>query len=118
MRAVTASMMIMPMLKGRKHSRFTGNVALRRWGTPPLQRKVLIWEYAEPYRLGRAVIWHVPGIRRSWMRGRWDDRSAKDYDDHEAIQRHLLNAMQGRARGYFIGEDGQIDPIGEQGLVR
>ena len=109
-------MIIMPMLKGRSRSRFAGTVALRRL-SPPLQRKVLIWEYEEPYRLGRARIWHVPGFRRSWMRGRWDDRSAKDYDDHDAIQAHLLSAMQGRARGYFIGEDGQIDPIGDGKLT-
>lgn len=108
----------MPTLKGRKDSGFKGTVRLRRWLTPPLQRHVLMWEYVEPYRLGTATIRHIPGIRCSWLRGQWDDMTAKDYDDHELIQRHLLDAMQGRVRGYFLGEDGQIDPIGEKGIVR
>lgn len=111
-------MISMPALKGRKGSGFAGTVRLRRFSSPPLQRRVLMWEYCEPYRLGTARIWHVPGIRRSWLRGRWDDMTAKDYDDHDRIQRHLLGAMQARVRGYFIGEGGQIDPTGEQGLAR
>lgn len=111
-------MIIMPILEGRKHSGFAGTVRLRRWLSPPLQRNVLLWEYTEPYRLGTARIWHIPGIKTSRMRGRWDDMTAKDYDDHEHIQRHLLDAMQARVRGYFIGEDGRIDPISEKDLAR
>lgn len=108
----------MPSLKGRKDSGFSGTVRLRRFLSPPLQRKVLCWEYVEPYRIGTGRIIHVPGFKRSWLRGRWDDLSAKDFDDHERIQRHLLDAMQARVRGYFIGEDGAIDPIGEKTLVK
>ena len=108
----------MPLLKGRRDSGFTGTVRLRRFLSPPLQRGVLMWEYTEPYRLGRATIWHVPGIKRSRVRGRWDDMTAKDYDDHERIQAHLLDAMQARVRGYFIGADGQIDPIGIKAPAR
>jgi len=111
-------MITMPALKGRKDSGFKGTVRLRRFLTPPLQRQVLMWEYIEPYRIGTASICHIPGIKRSWLRGRWDDMTAKDYDDHERIQRHLLDAMQARVRGYFVGEGGIIDPIGEESLVR
>lgn len=108
----------MPALKGRKHSGFTGTVRLRRFLTPPLCRNVLMWEYMEPYRLGRARIIHIPGIKTSWLRGQWDDMTAKDFDDHERIQRHLLDAMQARVRGYFVGEDGRIDPITDESLTR
>lgn len=107
----------MPALRGRKDSGFSGTVRLRRFLTPPLQRKILMWEYMEPYRIGSARIWHIPGIKRSWMRGHWDDMTAKDFDDHARIQQHLLNAMQARVRGYFIGENGRIDPITDENLV-
>lgn len=100
----------MPILKGRRDSGFTGTVQLRRFTAPVLQRHVLMWEYMEPYRTGTARIWHVPGIRRSRISGRWDEGTAKDYDDHELIQQHLLGALQARVRGYFIGENGRIDP--------
>lgn len=108
----------MPKMKDRTDSSFTGIVRLRRFTAPPLIRGTLMWEYEEPFRLGRATIWHIPGVQRSWLRGRWDAKTAKDYDDHDQIQRHLLDAMQARARGYFIGKDGVIDPIGDSSLVR
>jgi hypothetical protein len=103
----------MPLLKGCRDSGFKGTVRLRRFLTPPYIRGVLMWEYTEPYRTGTARIIHIPGIRTSWLRGRWDDMTAKDYDDHERIQRHLLGALQGRVRGYFAGRDGRLDPAGE-----
>ena len=108
----------MPVLKGRKDSGFKGTVRLRRFTTPPLVRNVFMWEYLEPYRVGAAWIIHIPGIKRSWLRGRWDDRTAKDYDDHLLIQQHLLDALQARIRGYFVGEGGRIDPISDQELAR
>lgn len=104
----------MPVLKGRPGSGFKGTVRLRRFLSPPLQRRVAMWEYTEPFRLGTARIVHIPGVKRSWLRGRWDELTAKDYDDHELIQQHLLGAMQGRVRGYFIGEGGRIDPAGKE----
>lgn len=107
----------MPLLKSGKDSSFRGTVQLRRFLTPPLVRNVVMWEYMHPYRIGSARILHIPGIKRSWLRGQWDDRTAKDYDAHELIQRHLLEAVQGRVRGYFAGEDGRIDPIAGNDLM-
>lgn len=104
----------MPVLKGRKHGGFKGTVRLRRFTTPPLVRDVFMWEYMEPFRSGTARIIHIPGIKRSWLRGRWDESTVKDYDDHERIQRHLLDALQARIRGYFVGAGGRIDPISDQ----
>lgn len=108
----------MPVLQGRKDSGFKGTVKLRRFLTPPLVRNVFMWEYLEPYRSGTAWIIHIPGVKRSWLRGRWDIATAKDFDDHERIQRHLLDALQARVRGYFIGQDGKIDPVDDRQLIR
>ena len=101
----------MPAVAGRENSGFQGKVRLKRLA-PPVLRSVLFWEYQEPYRIGSARIWHMPGFRTGWIRGQWDELTAKDSDDHEMIQRHLLDAMQGRARGYFAGKNGMINEIG------
>lgn len=101
----------MPLVAGRKDSGFQGKLRLKRL-SPPLLRNVMFWEYEQPYRLGSARILHIPGLRTGWIRGRWDDRSVKDPDNHLLIQQHLLDAMQGRVRGYFAGENGNIHPVG------
>lgn len=106
----------MPAMSGRKNSGFKGKLTLKRF-SPPVIRNVLFWEYEDPYRLGKARILHIPGFRTGWVRGYWDDMTAKDFDDHEQIQRHLLDAMQGRVRGYFAGENGRLDQISGKELI-
>lgn len=108
----------MPSLRGGADgARFKGSVRLRRFSSPLVQRDVPVWEYCEPYRYGTGTIWHFPGISRSRLSGCWDNATAKDPDDHELIQQHLLTVMQGRARGYYAGKDGRIDPAGGSELI-
>ena len=85
----------MPAVDGRKNSGFKGKLTLKRF-SPPVFR-ITLWEYEEPYRLGRSWVFHIPGLRSGWLRGCWDDSTAKDSeDDHEAIMRHLMEAIDGR----------------------
>lgn len=107
----------MPAVNGCENNGFEGRIRLKRF-SPPVIRNVLFWEYEEPYRIGRARIMHIPGFTRGRIRGTWDDRTAKDFDDHEQIQKHLLDGLQGRARGYFAGKDGRINEIPGDELTR
>ena len=109
----------MPAVSGRKNDGFTGKIKLKRL-SPPVLRHVPFWEYEEPYRLGKATIFHVPGFRSGWILGWWDERTAKDMDDHELIEQHLLEgmqAMQGKLRGYFVDRGGQVCPLRDDQLV-